>query len=180
MNKIIYLLTSALLLSLSSCKKKEDKERPEYDYQPELFSCYINGEKFVPKGAGTCWATSTFYDPDGFLNTEPGYLTITGRQCLGNGIRTVAFGLTPVLNEGIYDFNDTIFNRVVGYYRNIFDSGESHYYFYKGSLEVTKLEPQTYRPFVQGRIEGTFEMSCATDQGDTVHITDGSFSLNLR
>ncbi|TVQ81551.1 MAG: hypothetical protein EA358_00540, partial [Flavobacteriales bacterium] len=151
------------------------------DYQPQHFSCYVNGEEFVPNGAGTCRGTSAFYDPDGFLNTEPGYLTIGGQQCLTNGRRVIDFGLTPVFSEGIYDFSDTLFSRVVGYYWDVsFDSESIYLYFYKGTLEITKLEPQTYRPFVQGRIEGTFEMSCANDQGDTVHITDGSFSLNLR
>jgi hypothetical protein len=179
MKKIIYLLTSALLLSLSSCKKKEDKERPEYDYQPELFSCYVNGEKFVPRAQGMCGGTKTFYDPDGFLNTEPGYLTITSEQCLAEGVNLVGFGLTPVLNEGVYDFNDPDLNRSIGTYVSL-TNWNNKLSVYKGFVKVTKLEPQTYRPFVQGRIEGTFEMSCANDQGDTVHITDGSFSLNLR
>jgi hypothetical protein len=176
MKKIIYLLTSALLLSLSSCKKKEDKERPEFDYQPQHFSCYVNGEKFVPRVQGMCGGTKTFYDPDGFLNTNPGYLTFSGSKCLADDVIDVGFTLNPVLYVGVYGLQDTTMEICFGYYSNT----QKIIYSYDGYVNITKLEPQTYRPFVQGRIEGTFEMSCANDQGDTVHITNGSFSLNLR
>ncbi|TVQ81552.1 MAG: hypothetical protein EA358_00545 [Flavobacteriales bacterium] len=176
MKKIIYLLTSALLLSLSSCKKKEDKERPEFDYQPQHFSCYVNGEEFVPRVQGMCGGTKTFYDPDGFLNTNPGYLTFSGSKCLADDVIDVGFTLNPILEVGNYQLQDTTMEICFGFYSNVNEIK----YSYNGHINITKLEPQTYRPFVQGRIEGTFEMSCANDQGDTVHITDGSFSLNLR
>jgi hypothetical protein len=176
MNKILYLLTSALLLSLSSCKKKEDKERPEYDYQPEHFSCYVNGEKFVPRAQGMCGGTKTFYDPDGFLNSEPGHLAIAGIKCLADDIVEINLVFIPIFNEGVYNINDSTFNHS----NVIYAFSNQRFFGFEGQIHISKLEPQTYRPFVQGRIEGTFEMSCATDQGDTVHITDGSFSLNLR
>jgi hypothetical protein len=142
MKKIIYLLTSALLLSLSSCKKKEDKERPEFDYQPQHFSCYVNGEEFVPRVQGMCGGTKTFYDPDGFLNTEPGYLTITAEQCFAEGINLVGFGLTPVLHEGQYDFNDSILSRTIGTY--VSQTNWNHKFeVFEGQVDITKLEPQT-------------------------------------
>jgi hypothetical protein len=115
MKKIIYLLTSALLLSLYSCKKKEDKERPEYDYQPEHFSCYVNGEKFVPRAQGMCGGTKTFYDPDGFLNSEPGHLAIAGIKCLADDIVEINLVFIPIFNEGVesLDFNEKYFGSSV-------------------------------------------------------------------
>ena len=176
MKKIVYLLTSALLLSLSSCKKKEDKERPEFDYQPQHFSCYVNGEEFVPRVQGMCGGTKTFYDPDGFLNSDPGHLAISGIRCLADDIVEINLVFSPIFNDGFFFINDSLLD-----YSSVrYAFADQRFFGFKGQIHITKLEPQTYRPFVQGRIEGTFEMSCANDQGDTVHITDGSFSLNLR
>ncbi|MCC5916909.1 MAG: hypothetical protein JJU02_06225 [Cryomorphaceae bacterium] len=178
MKKLIYFISTAILLSAMSCAEKEKEDHPEYDYQPVHFSCYVNGEKFVPKQQGICWGLQTFYDPDGYLNTEPGYFLTRAQRCLEDDIIAVGFGLTPIIEPGLYSFNDSTLSISNGYYTGL--NRSLMFKVYKGYVNITKLEPQTYQPFVRGRIEGTFEMSCANGEGDTVHITDGRFELNLR
>jgi len=173
MKKLLYL--SAFVYLTTGCTIDDDEKEPSGLLAGnQYFSCYVNGEKFVPRQQGTCWGLETFYDPDGYLNTEPGYLTIIANAC-SQKISMVGFGMTPVLSIGFYNFNDSTLVRSVGYC----SISDEIFEIFNGHLNITKLEPQTFQPFEKGRIEGTFEMSCANDQGDTVHITDGRFEVNL-
>jgi len=165
--KVKYLnifIAITIIVLFNSCTKKEP---PTGDH---TFSCYINGELFVPKGNGNLSSTSPVDDGLSFIKYET-YIQVKATDykkynVMFNIVNWNEGSFSLSASDGSY-YNHTINHAMVG----IRKTGK--WYLSKdnsGTVTFTKAD-------LNGDTKGTFEFTLynENDPTDIIHVTNGKF-----
>lgn len=151
------------VLSSSSCEKPDDQERPTGDH---TFSCYIDGELFVPKPNPNISTTPsddgfTFYKwDDNTTATARDYVKYTVFfNTIDREIGTIDLGNS---SGSFYTYN--INHAIVRKNGVLYLSKEN-----SGTVTFTEI--------TENNVIGTFEFTLYNENDDTdvIHVTDGRF-----
>jgi hypothetical protein len=172
MKNLLFLFTT--LLTLSCCNKDDDKPTNPIDQLPpdtqigaNTAGCLVNGEAFLPKGAGII--LNCFYQ-DG-LNFG---LSIT--KNISNNIQNInVASLNQSLEiEKIYQLKEYGANSKYGEYTYFYTGGDKRY---KTNSIVTGELKITYHNFIKAIISGTFWFDAINSEGEIIKIREGRFDM---
>lgn len=153
-----------MLCASVSCNKTDDEVVPTGDH---TFSCYINGEFFVPKGSIT---SSPYHDGLSFLKYD--FFNATAKNSVKNAIvyftikdwAEGTFNLTT--SNGLFQPSDPndINHAIVGINGIKYLSKEN-----SGTVTFTTV--------TETDVKGNFEFTLynENDESDIIHITNGKF-----
>lgn len=177
----ITLLTISIL-TLSECKKKNDKQ-DEPNYGAEYFKCKVNGVDFDAHSTFSCDGQHFHYYPEAYLSTPAKYMVFGGRNCSEfsnisiriNGMEhstgTLNF-LNPAFADSIFPFYKYVNpeDSVIFLVENLID----------GEMNIEQFIPRADVSSPYGTIKGTFNFTVTDENAvDTFRITDGSFRFDV-
>ena len=177
----ITLLTISIL-TLSECKKKNDKQ-DEPNYGAEYFKCKVNGVEFDAHSTFSCDGRKFDYYPESYLGTPAHYMVFGGRNC--SEFSSVTIRINGMEHStGILDFLEpTYADSIFPYYR-YFDLQDSVFVIaetlVEGEMNIEQFIPRADGSSPYGTIRGTFHFTVTdTNAVDTFRITDGSFRFDV-
>jgi len=163
--KILLQSTLVLLLTNVSCNKSD--VIPMGDH---TFSCYINGELFVPKGSSN--VSTTPYNDGLFLVQHDNYYTVQARDYKEFTIYFVIVGW------GVGTFSLSESN---GFFAPSDPKDRNHAIVKKnGTVYLSKIGSGSVKFIVAdklGEVKATFDFTLynENDENDIIHITNGQF-----
>ena len=163
--KRVFFFSSFLLLLTSSSCETNDIDTREY-----RFSCYINGQLFVPKGSTNLVSTSPNNDGVFFLVYEDFFNV--------KSYNSGKFVYITILNQNIGKFD---LNKSHGIYGLDDPNTTNHAIIHinnKTYLSKENSGSVTFTEVSETNVEGTFEFTLynENDDSDTIRITNGKFN----
>lgn len=167
-----------LCAMLTSCEEEYNNPNRCVEVPcPSSFSAKVNGRSFLPETQSTCDGKSASYYPQGDINVEEGFLTISGTDC--PDFLRLGMWFTSIYDTGTFSVTDTT-NHLL--WRDSTRTGVLYDNPIAGQIKLTHLQARGYdNPDKKwGRAKGTFWATLLNELGDTVYITDGSFDMSLK
>ena len=167
--KIILLFYGILtILTISSCEKNDKLEFVE-----DTFSCYINGELFVPKGNTNLISTSPGNDGLSFMKFNSDLDLVI--QVKNEKSKMVIY-IKNFIDENEFSLENS--NGVINYPFNNPETSSVLIYNDKKYLSKMNSGKLLLTEASDTNLEGTFEFTLynENDDSDTIRITNGKFN----